>query len=636
MRTAFIGPPIPSAVALSRVRPTPTVLLLAIAALVLTLLIGSSGALAVEPHGSPTPEMVPPSGTESAEAHHLPAPGIASNPNPHSALRGSASGPNTVLGNISVGDTPQTATYDPANGDLYVANFDSDNVTVISGATNQIVATINVTSAPLGATYDPANHDIYVSGNGANNVTVISGSNNSIITNISVGIEPEVPTYDPANGDLYVADNGEDNITIIDGSTNTVLGNVTVGNSPVSVTYVSGNGDLYVANEGSSNLSVVNGTSNQVVAAIFTGGFSEPYPPAYDSANGNLYVPDLDGDGIEVVSTHSNSLLTEIFLQEEPAEESPVQTPPLYDSLDGDIYVGLESTDNLTVISGTTNTIVQNITVANQPTTPVIDPLDGYLYVATDNDSDPYENENLSVVSGVTDVANLAIGAQPDPATFDPANDEVYVPDSYSDNVTVVQAGNSSVPIPITVSSFTATPAVLTLGGSTNLSVRASGGSGALSYVYSGLPSGCATQDAPGLNCTPTVAGSFVLNVTVTDLAGATAKASTSLRVIPSMLGVYLVGFAESGLTSGTSWSVSLNGVTNSSTGSTITFDMQNGSYSFSIGAIDRFPILPLFGYGHRGRCLDLEVHHVRIQRWLFSNGRLQVIEQRVPWAPRK
>jgi hypothetical protein len=48
----------------------------------------------------------------------------------------------------------------------------------------------------------------------------------------------------------------------------------------------------------------------------------------------------------------------------------------------------------------------------------------------------------------------------------------------------------------------------------------------------------------------------------------------------------YTVTFTETGLPSGDSWSITMNGVTMSSTGSTIVFTEVNGTYSYKVGAI--------------------------------------------------
>ncbi|HTP53996.1 MAG TPA: protease pro-enzyme activation domain-containing protein [Thermoplasmata archaeon] len=58
----------------------------------------------------------------------------------------------------------------------------------------------------------------------------------------------------------------------------------------------------------------------------------------------------------------------------------------------------------------------------------------------------------------------------------------------------------------------------------------------------------------------------------------------------------YSVSFTESGLPSGTSWSVTLNGHPQSSTASTITFSEPNGSFGYSIGGVAGYAASPSSG----------------------------------------
>ena len=51
----------------------------------------------------------------------------------------------------------------------------------------------------------------------------------------------------------------------------------------------------------------------------------------------------------------------------------------------------------------------------------------------------------------------------------------------------------------------------------------------------------------------------------------------------------YSITFMETGLPSGTSWSVTLNGITESSTNNSIIFNEPNGSYSFAVGTISGY-----------------------------------------------
>ena len=90
---------------------------------------------------------------------------------------------------------------------------------------------------------------------------------------------------------------------------------------------------------------------------------------------------------------------------------------------------------------------------------------------------------------------------------------------------------NSAVAGGPTISSFVASPATLTLGGSTTFTVTVNGGTTPYSYSYTGLPSGCTSANIPSPSCTPTATGSFSVYVTVTDSAGRSTSASTSLVV---------------------------------------------------------------------------------------------------------
>ena len=58
---------------------------------------------------------------------------------------------------------------------------------------------------------------------------------------------------------------------------------------------------------------------------------------------------------------------------------------------------------------------------------------------------------------------------------------------------------------------------------------------------------------------------------------------TNATKSITFSLLTYSVTFTGSGLPSGTSWSVTVNGITESSTNSTITFTLPNGNYSYSI-----------------------------------------------------
>jgi len=107
-------------------------------------------------------------------------------------------------------------------------------------------------------------------------------------------------------------------------------------------------------------------------------------------------------------------------------------------------------------------------------------------------------------------------------------------------SVTVVDSGGNrgqsgvldlQVIVHVTIDLFDAHPANVTLGQSVLFSISASGGIGALSYAYLGLPTGCTSVDSATLNCTPNTAGHFSVTAAATDTVGIQAYATTGVNV---------------------------------------------------------------------------------------------------------
>ncbi|HKV90010.1 MAG TPA: kelch repeat-containing protein [Thermoplasmata archaeon] len=74
----------------------------------------------------------------------------------------------------------------------------------------------------------------------------------------------------------------------------------------------------------------------------------------------------------------------------------------------------------------------------------------------------------------------------------------------------------------------TATP---TVGTSFQILANASNGSAVYTYQYAGLPTGCSGANTSTLTCDPTAAGTFVIQVTVTDSLKETASSSANVTV---------------------------------------------------------------------------------------------------------
>ncbi|MCI4360656.1 MAG: hypothetical protein L3J91_03050, partial [Thermoplasmata archaeon] len=94
-------------------------------------------------------------------------------------------------GNIGTvpGGVPSGSTVDPANGQVFVAEFGANLVQVVSGQTNGVIADVRL-DHPDSIAYDPANGLVYVGCQSDDLVAVINPTTDHWVENISLGLEP--------------------------------------------------------------------------------------------------------------------------------------------------------------------------------------------------------------------------------------------------------------------------------------------------------------------------------------------------------------------------------------------------------------------------------------------------------------
>ena len=132
---------------------------------------------------------------------------------------------------ITVGTEPSGIAYDSVKGELFVANYNSGSVSVISDSTNTVVANVSVRS-PLGVTYDSAKGEVWVVNEFGSAVSVISDSTDTATASVPVGSEPFGITYDSGKGEIFVSDYGTNSVSVISDSTNAIVATVKGLNGP--------------------------------------------------------------------------------------------------------------------------------------------------------------------------------------------------------------------------------------------------------------------------------------------------------------------------------------------------------------------------------------------------------------------
>jgi YVTN family beta-propeller protein len=202
---------------------------------------------------------------------------------------------------------------------VYVANSGSNNVSVISTASDTVTTTIAVGTAPRGVAVTPDGKTVYVTNSGSGTVSAISTATNTVIgTPIAVGSAPFGVAVIPDGHKVYVTNGAAGTVSVIATATNTVVGSpITVGTDPVGVAVAPDGTKVYVANFGSSNVSVIATASNTVAATIPVG--TDPFGVAATWDGTKVYVANLGSNTVSVIETASNTVALSVPVGTAPA-----------------------------------------------------------------------------------------------------------------------------------------------------------------------------------------------------------------------------------------------------------------------------------------------------------------------------
>jgi YVTN family beta-propeller protein len=129
---------------------------------------------------------------------------------------------------LNVGSYPYGVAISPDNTTVYVANINSNNVSVIDTTTNTVTATVPVGQWPSGVAVAPDGPRVYVTNKGINAISVIDTATNNVTATVSVGNQPSGVAVTPDGTKVYVMNMGSNNVSIINTATNTATATVNV------------------------------------------------------------------------------------------------------------------------------------------------------------------------------------------------------------------------------------------------------------------------------------------------------------------------------------------------------------------------------------------------------------------------
>jgi YVTN family beta-propeller protein len=139
----------------------------------------------------------------------------------------------------------------------YVANADSDDVSVIDIATNAVVATVPVGDEPYGVGITPDNRYVYVANHLSNSLSVIDAKTNTVTATVAnVCANPAFVEPTPDGTEMWVSCLGETRVVVVNRATHTVTRWLVFQTQPHGITFNADGSRVYVASFGNATVRV--------------------------------------------------------------------------------------------------------------------------------------------------------------------------------------------------------------------------------------------------------------------------------------------------------------------------------------------------------------------------------------------
>jgi YVTN family beta-propeller protein/autotransporter-associated beta strand protein len=299
----------------------------------------------------------------------------------------------------------------------YIANGNSNDVSVINTATNRVVGSpIGVGSQPVAVAVTPDGKYVYVTNNRSNTISVIDAATNTVVGSITLGSQPAGVAITPDGKFAYVTSTDVTKIgslgttvSVISTATNTVVGSITVGTAPLGVAISADGKYAYVANTHDGTISVINTATNTIFGRPIPVGNS-PVGVAVTPNGKYVFVTNNRDNTVSVINTatHSMAVFPPIAVGNSPA--GVVITPDGRFAYIANNGSGNVNSNTVSVIDTATDKVIRSVTVGNKPLGIDVTPDGKYVYVTNSNDG------TVSVINTATNTvlgAPIAVGSLP-------------------------------------------------------------------------------------------------------------------------------------------------------------------------------------------------------------------------------
>lgn len=504
-----------------------------------------------------------------------------------------------LLGIVNV-SSPNGIASD-GRGQIFIDNASYANtVEVVSDSTYQVEESLHVGSGPASVAYDPVDGDIFVLNAGSSNLSVISASSLRTVRNVSVpGMGSgsyESIAVDNTSGVVFVDDYSSSNVSMISPSSYSVLSTDYFGGSvyPTALAYDYARNETFVASAPSTNLTILSGPRYDQQTQVPIG--AQPISLAYDPQLSAMIVGTLRGE-VCVVSDVSNAVVSRFNVSNftdaliyDPGTRELVATAAASESTPGEVVF----------LSPANGTVLATVSVSTYP------------------DQLAYDNASDSIWVGsiyASQVEAVSDGSPEYAVTFESVDLPIGIPWSVTLG-RVVQTARGSQTIFAVVNGtydFTLAPieywkaapfngTIIVEGSSVSRTIDWTRTAWAVMFFSSGLPTGQAWYVLLNGSLNRSTGnsmnfeegnGSYSYMVTPATPGWNSNRSQGILLVAGGPVNIslgwsratYLVTFEEVGLPAEANWSVLVGGVSLSSDNSTIDVYEPNGTTTYEIAA---------------------------------------------------
>ena len=221
--------------------------------------------------------------------------------------------------------TPAGLTYDPSNGNVFVANAGDHTISVIDPRTHKIIDNISLSNGsesvvypgPIGLVFDSDKGNYLYAANAPHgHVSIINAKTLEVEDTIAIGGSLTRITMSPLTQELYVIEQDANIIHVISTKDRKVIDSIQTGNVPWSVAHNPDDGNVYAAVTGEASVQVINATTHEITHTIRLpeGG---PNFIAIDTQNHHVYVTSTAGK-VFVIDTFTREIDSKIDLPDLP------------------------------------------------------------------------------------------------------------------------------------------------------------------------------------------------------------------------------------------------------------------------------------------------------------------------------